>query len=190
MTTRPADPAAVGQHAAALVAEQRALEAAGALARAGTTLRHRLDEVVAEDDPAWWAYASAVDAAVGHLQTELVLAGARLSSQRALGPDEVLDAAEAASHLARQRLDDLRVQVHLGRLDVTALAERAVGRLEQLARTLRDGSRRVRYTASGSFDELRGNVDDAIHDAHRALMAVAAAARSGDITFDDEDDAR
>lgn len=174
-TIRPATPAG----------EQRALEAAGALARAGATLRRRLDEVQgAEDDAAWAAYAAAADAAVAHLTTELILAGAHLSSQRAADPHEVNVAVDAASHLLRQRLEELRVHVHLGQMEATALAERAVDQLEHVARGVRDGSREVEHTAARSFDEMRRDAGDAIRDARRGLMAVAAAASSGDVSFE------
>lgn len=170
--------------------EQRALEAAGAFARAGTALRHCLDEVQAADDAAWKSYSEAADAAVAHLQAELILAGAQLSAERAADHDEVRRAAIAASHLARQRLDALRVRTHLGFMDAGALAERAIEELEMVTDGLRDGSRRLQSSAAGSLEDARRTVADAIHGAGRALMVVAAAARSGDYSFEERGPAR
>lgn len=179
---RPIDRAAAGSTAS----EQQALEAAGVLARAGTALRHCLEEVHTADDAAWAAYSEAADAAIAHLQAELVLAGARLNAERAADHDEVRDAAFAASHVARQWLDDLRVQAHLGRMEAGSAADRAVEDLEHVARGLRAGTRRLGLSAAGTADEVRCTVADAIHGAGRALMVVAAAARSADITFEEE----
>jgi len=184
-TIRPTDPDAVDSRPAAAVAEQRALEAAGILARTGTALRHCLDEVPAADDAAWAAYSEAADDAITHLQVDLILAGARLKAERATDHDQVRDAITAASRLARQRLGALRVRAHLGVLDVGSLAERAVGELELVAHGLRDRSRRL-HAVTGSVEDARRTAADAIHGARRALMAVAAAAASEDITFDEE----
>ena len=184
-TIRPTDPVAVDTRAAAAGAEQRALEAAGIFARTGTALRHCLADVPTADDAAWAAYSEAADDAITHLQVDLILAGARLNAERATDHGQVRDAITAASRLARHRLGSMRVRAHPAAMDVGSLADRAVDELELVAHGLRDRSRRV-HAATGSVEDARRTAADAIHGARRALMAVAAAAASEDITFDDE----
>jgi hypothetical protein len=184
-TIRPTDPDAVDTRTASAVSEQRVLEAAGVFARAGTALRHCLADVPAADDAAWAAYSEAAGDAITHLQVDLVLAGARLNAERATDHEEVRSAITAASRLALHRLETLRARARLGVVGVDSLAGRAVEELELVAHGLRDRSRRV-HAATGSVEDARRTAADAIHGARRALMAVAAAAASGDITFDED----
>lgn len=185
-TIRPTNPVVGRARAAAAASERRALDAAGAFARAGTTFRRCLDEVEADDDAAWARYSESAHEAIARLQADLVLAGARLSAERAAHHDEAGQAAEAASHLARRWLESLRDRAEFGVRDAVALAERAVDDLEQVARGLRHGSRRVQHAAAGPVEEARRAAAGAIHDARRALLVAATDASASDVAVDED----
>lgn len=179
-TTRPVDPPPTEDPTVRPLTEQEALEAAGVVARAATALRHRLVATPATD-AAWAHYAETVEAAVFRLQLELVLAGARLTAERAHDHDDVHDALTTASEHGRQVVDTLRVRAHLGRLEAQSAAEEALGELDHLAADVRDASRRVQHSATTSLDELRHGATVAIRDVVAVLRAAAATAHADDV---------
>ena len=132
---------------------------------ATAALRKALNELHKSDDEAWRRYAFDLEEASRRFDTTMGLAAARLRAERASSEHDLKEALDDVALSWRSRAEEIRVQAHIGSMDVRDRGEETISELERASQRVVTLLSRIRDEVTDSLtvmrDEARAALDDA-----------------------------
>lgn len=139
---------------------------------ATAALRDAIAELHRSDDEAWRRYAIDLEEATRRFDTTVGLATARLRAERATSKDDLGIVVDDVMATWRSRADELRVQAHIGQMDVRDFVTGTVDELDLAGQRLGAVVALLRSGVGETLSSLRDEVTDALDDAGRIFQGV------------------
>ena len=137
---------------------------------ATAALRKALNELHKSDDEAWRRYAFDLEEASRRFDTTMGLAAARLRAERASSEHDLKEALDDVALSWRSRAEEIRVQAHIGSMDVRDRGEETISELERASQRVVTLLSRIRDEVTDSLTVMRDEARAALDDAARILQ--------------------
>ena len=136
---------------------------------ATAALRTALHDLHESDDDAWRRYAYDLEEASRRFDTSMGLAAARLKAERAESKTDIKEALGGVADSWRSRAEEIRVQAHIGRMDVRDRGAETVSDLERASQRVGSLLTRLRDEVGESLAIMRDDARAALDDAAKIL---------------------
>lgn len=136
------------------------------------TLGRMLQQLRSTDTAAWNDYRETVHQAHRHLDTELRIAEAELEGRLAASREEFTDTVAAELEAWRTRIDDLRLQAQLARMDTQDELEPVVKAMLRRRSELEHRLGDLREATDDTWQSIRGDLTDGLAQLRRSLHAA------------------
>lgn len=137
---------------------------------ATASLREAIHELHTSEDASWRRYASDLEDASRRFDTTLGLAAARLRAERAASKADIKEALDEVAGSWRSRAEEIRVQAHIGTMDVKERGAETISDLERASQRIASLLAQLRDEVSESLVVMRSEARSALDDAARILQ--------------------